>query len=146
MSYRLCSLGGGHSGSKHELWQPFSWPDGIGQRPDHLSKLEAGYCSCLRQLRGASQVWPLTQFSSVSFLWKIIDLPEGQINFFTVSGSTLLRENVFIPVPVYPDFLLALEPGEKNWGRRKKSEAGEKSIKQEKKDFFSCLLGILASD
>merc|ERR1719357_1737980 len=24
--------------------------------------------------------------------------------FFTVSGSTLLCENVFIPVPVYPDF------------------------------------------
>ena len=67
-------------------------------------------------------------------------------SFFTVSGSTLLRENVFIWVLVYPDFLVALEPGEKNWGRRKKSEAGEKSIKQEKKDFFSCLLGILASD
>ena len=77
MSYRLCSLGGGHSGSKHELWQPFSWPDGIGQRPDHLSQLEAGYCSCLRQLRGASQVWPRTQFffcflfvKNHQFAWK----------------------------------------------------------------------------
>ena len=67
------------------------------------------------------------------------------IFFFTVSGSTLLRENVFIRVLVSPDFLLALEAGEKNWSRRKKSEAGEKSFKQEKKDFFSCLLGILAS-
>ena len=27
-----------------------------------------------------SQVWPLTQFFSVSFLWKLIDLPGGQIN------------------------------------------------------------------
>ena len=27
-----------------------------------------------------SKVWPLTQFFSVSFLWKIIDLPGGQIN------------------------------------------------------------------
>ena len=34
--------------------------------------------------------------------------------FFTVSGSTLLRENVFIRVLVSPDFLLALEAGEKN--------------------------------
>ena len=33
--------------------------------------------------------------------------------FFTVSGSTLLRENVFIRVLVDPDFLLALKPGEK---------------------------------
>ena len=73
-------------------------------------------------------------------------LSDREMSFFTVSGSTLLRENVFIWVLVYPDFLVALEPGEKNWGRRKKSEAGEKSIKQEKKDFFSCLLGILASD
>ena len=56
--------------------------------------------------------------------------------FFTVSGFTLLCENVFIWVLVNPDFLLALEPGEKNWGRRKKSEPGKKSFKQEKKDFF----------
>ena len=26
------------------------------------------------------QVWPLTQLFSVSFLWKLIDLPGGQIN------------------------------------------------------------------
>ena len=55
--------------------------------------------------------------------------------FFTVSGSTLLRENVFIPVLVYPDFLLALEPGEKKLrqekkvrGRKKKFQAGEKGF------------------
>ena len=55
--------------------------------------------------------------------------------FFTVSGSTLLRENVFIRVLVYPDFLLALEPGEKKLrqekkvrGRRKKFQAGEKGF------------------
>ena len=36
------------------------------------------------------------------------------MSFFTVSGSTLLRENVFIRVLVSPDFLLALEAGEKN--------------------------------
>ena len=55
--------------------------------------------------------------------------------FFTVSGSTLLRENVFILVLVYPDFLLALEPGEKKLrqekkirGRRKKFQAGEKGF------------------
>ena len=39
----------------------------------------------------------------------------------------MLRENVFILVLVYPDFLLALEPGEK------KIEAGEKRLRQEKK-------------
>ena len=66
--------------------------------------------------------------------------------FFTVSGSTLLRENVFILVLVYPDFLLALEPGEKKLRQEKKVRGiGEKSFQQEKKDFFSCLLGILAS-
>ena len=42
------------------------------------------------------------------------DQASQKILFLTVSGSTLLRENVFIPVLVYPDFLLALEPGEKN--------------------------------
>ena len=46
-----------------------------------------------------------------TFLYK--KTPEKS-HFFTVSGSTLLRENVFIRVLVYPDFLLALEPGEKN--------------------------------
>ena len=59
----------------------------------------------------------------------------GNDYFFTVSGSTLLRENVFILVLVYPDFLLALEPGEKKLrqekkvrGRRKKFQAGEKGF------------------
>merc|ERR1711923_451834 len=61
--------------------------------------------------------------------------PEVLKIFFTVSGSTLLRENVFILVLVYPDFLLALEPGEKKLrqekkvrGRRKKFQAGEKGF------------------
>ena len=47
----------------------------------------------------------------------------------------MLRENVFILVLVYPDFLLALEPGEKKLrqekkvrGRRKKFQAGEKGF------------------
>ena len=47
----------------------------------------------------------------------------------------MLRENVFILVLVYPDFLLALEPGEKKLrqekkvrGRRKKFPAGEKGF------------------
>ena len=31
-------------------------------------------------LHNVKQVWPLTQLFSVSFLWKLIDLPEGQIN------------------------------------------------------------------
>ena len=30
--------------------------------------------------RSLYQFWPLTQFFSVSFLWKLIDLPGGQIN------------------------------------------------------------------
>ena len=31
-------------------------------------------------LTDGQQVWPLTQYFSVSFLWKIINLPGGQIN------------------------------------------------------------------
>ena len=36
------------------------------------------------------QVWTLTQFFSVSFLWKLIDLLEGQINYPSHQGNTIL--------------------------------------------------------
>ena len=39
-------------------------------------------CGCCQQ------VWPLTQFFSVSFLWKLIDLPGGQIS--DPSSNTIL--------------------------------------------------------
>ena len=46
--------------------------------------------SCAFQWRlGSSrpQVWPLTQFFSVSFLWKIIDLPGGQTELLNINIS-----------------------------------------------------------
>ena len=47
----------------------------ISREDTHIIQCNAGL-----QYYTWYQVWPLTQFYSVSFLWKIIDLPGGQIN------------------------------------------------------------------
>ena len=60
---------------------------------------------------------------------------EANCSFFTVSGSTLLRENVFILVLVDPDFLLAKRQYTiVKIKQEKKDQAGEKRTKQEKKE------------
>ena len=44
-----------------------------------------------------TQVWPQTQFFSVSFLWKLIDLPGGQINDPSLGNTTLFRSSQQLP-------------------------------------------------
>ena len=41
----------------------------------------------LMETENRLKVWTLTQFISVSFLWKIIDLPGGQINGFSQKAN-----------------------------------------------------------
>ena len=64
--------------------------------PTHLRRF---YC-------WGHQVWPLNQFFSVSFLWKLIDLPGGQ---------TLIRETLFSSIPPSNSLVSVLDPQRAFW-------------------------------
>ena len=69
-------------------------------------KMRGGEAAKGRVVKKSSvcQVWPLTQFFSVSFLLKLIDLPGGQIN------DPLVGETLFSSVPPSNSLVSVSEP------------------------------------
>ena len=66
------------------LSSPRRWREGLFEIETVCSFCKESFffhfCQVCHRMINIPQVWPLSQFLSVSFLWKLIDLPGEQIN------------------------------------------------------------------